>query len=129
MSGRTNDKLWEESKKKALLTMGNTKGNKWSARASQLAGLYYRQGGGGYTGTKTQAQKDLTKWTLQNWQTKSGKPSLMTGERYLPEKAIKALSDKEYKLTSKLKKEGMSKGIQYVPQPKEIIKKVRKFIK
>ena len=102
---------------------------KWSARAGQLAGLYYRQAGGGYTGVKTQAQKDLTKWTLQNWRTKSGKPSLMTGERYLPEKAIKALSDKEYKLTSKLKKEGMSKGIQYVAQPKAIIKKVRKYIK
>ena len=125
MSGRTNDKLWEESKKKALLTMGG----KWSARAGQLAGLYYRQAGGGYTDVKTQAQKDLTKWTLQNWRTKSGKPSLLTGERYLPQKAIMALTDKEYKLTSKLKKEGMSKGIQYVPQPKDIVKKVRKYIK
>jgi hypothetical protein len=124
MSGRTNERLWEESKKKAIAMMGG----KWSARAAQLSGLYYRQSGGGYTEKKTQAQKDLTKWTLQNWRTKSGKPSLMTGERYLPEKAIKALSDKEYKLTSKLKKEGMAKRIQYVAQPKAIIKKVRKYI-
>jgi len=124
MSGRTNDKLWEESKKKALAMMGG----KWSARTAQLSGQYYRQAGGSYTGEKTKAQKDLTKWTLQNWQTKSGKPSLLTGERYLPEKAIKALTDKEYKLTSKLKKEGMAKGIQYVKQPKAIIKKVRKYI-
>jgi ribosomal protein L13E len=123
-SGRTNDKLWEESKKKAIEKMGG-----FSARAIQLAGLYYRQAGGGYTEVKTQAQKDLTKWAEQNWRTKSGKPSLLTGERYLPEKAIKALTDKEYKLTSKLKKEGMAKGIKNVPQPKEIIKKVRKYIK
>jgi hypothetical protein len=122
---RTKPDLWEQSKKEAIKTMGG----KWSARAAQLAGRIYREKGGGYVGPKTQAQKDLTKWTLQNWRTKSGKPSLLTGERYLPEKAIKALSDKEYKLTSKLKKEGMSKGIQYVPQPKDIIKKVRKYIK
>ena len=35
-------------------------------------------------------------WTKQKWRTKSGKPSTQgpkaTGERYLPEKAIKALS-------------------------------------
>jgi hypothetical protein len=121
---RTKPDLWEQSKKEAIKKLGG-----FSARAMQLAGRIYREKGGGYVGPKTQDQKDLTKWTLQNWRTKSGKPSLLTGERYLPEKAIKALSDKEYKLTSKLKKEGMSKGIQYVPQPKAIIKKVRKYIK
>ena len=40
-------------------------------------------------------QKSLNAWTKQNWRTKSGKPSTQgpkaTGERYLPEKAIKAL--------------------------------------
>jgi hypothetical protein len=121
---RTKPDLWEKSKKEAIKRMGG-----FSARAMQLAGRIYREKGGGYVGPKTQAQKDLVKWGEQNWTTKSGKPSLLTGERYLPEKAIKALSDKEYKLTSKLKKEGMSKGIQYVPQPKAIIKKVRKYIK
>ena len=38
----------------------------------------------------------LVAWTKQKWRTKSGKPSTQgskaTGERYLPEKAIKALS-------------------------------------
>jgi hypothetical protein len=46
----------------------------------------------------TLAQKSLNEWTDQKWRTKSGKPSTQgkdaTGERYLPEKAIKALSDK-----------------------------------
>ena len=45
-------------------------------------------------------QKSLAKWTKQKWRTKSGKPSTQgrkaTGERYLPEKAIKALSASEY---------------------------------
>ena len=44
--------------------------------------------------TLKKPQKSLKKWTKQNWRTKSGKPSTQgskaTGERYLPEKAIKA---------------------------------------
>ena len=35
------------------------------------------------------SQKSLKNWTKQKWRTKSGKPSAKTGERYLPEKAIK----------------------------------------
>ena len=42
------------------------------------------------------SQKSLVNWTKQKWTTKSGKPSTQgskaTGERYLPEKAIKAIS-------------------------------------
>ena len=40
-------------------------------------------------------QKSLKKWTKQKWRTKSGKPSLQTGERYLPEAAIKSMSPQE----------------------------------
>ena len=40
------------------------------------------------------SQKSLKSWTKQKWRTKSGKPSAKTGERYLPEKAIKSLSSK-----------------------------------
>ena len=43
-------------------------------------------------------QIDLLAWTKQKWRTKSGKKSSITGERYLPEKAIKTLSSFEYKL-------------------------------
>ena len=49
-------------------------------------------------------QIDLLAWTKQKWRTKSGKKSSITGERYLPEKAINILSSAEYRLTSKLKK-------------------------
>ena len=37
-------------------------------------------------------QKSLKDWGDQKWLTKSGKPSSKTGERYLPEAAIKSLS-------------------------------------
>jgi hypothetical protein len=123
MSGRTNDILWEESKKEALKRMGGL----FSARAMQLAGKIYREKGGGYTGEKTKAQKDLTKWTKEDWRTKSGGLSRETGERYLPAKAIEALSGAEYGATTRLKREGMKQGKQYVKQPKTIIEKVKKF--
>jgi|TARA_R100000008_G_C3515355_1_gene131022 hypothetical protein len=72
-------------------------------------------------------QISLKKWSNQKWRTKSGKPSAKTGERYLPEKAIKALSPAEYAATTKAKREGTKKGKQFVKQPKSIAKKVRRF--
>lgn len=72
-------------------------------------------------------QKSLKKWTEQKWRTKSGKPSTQgskaTGERYLPEKAIKSLSSSEYAATSKKKREDTKKGKQHSSQPKKIAKK------
>ena len=59
--------------------------------------------------------------------TKSGKPSSKTGERYLPEKAIKALSSSEYARTSAAKRKGKAQGKQFVKQPKSIANKVRKY--
>ena len=47
------------------------------------------------------SQRSLRAWTKQKWRTKSGKKSSETGERYLPEKAIKALSAEEYARTTK----------------------------
>ena len=72
-------------------------------------------------------QKSLKKWTKQKWRTKSGKPSAKTGERYLPDKAIKSLSDAEYAATTRAKRKGTKAGKQHVAQPKKVAKKVRKF--
>ncbi len=72
-------------------------------------------------------QISLKAWIKQRWRTKSGKKSSVTGERYLPEKAIKKLSNSEYKLTSKLKKKTMKKGKQFSKQPKFIVNKVRMY--
>ena len=74
-------------------------------------------------------QKSLKKWSKQKWRTKSGKPSGKTGERYLPEKAIKALSNKEYAATTKKKREDTAKGKQHSKQPKRIAKKTRSYRK
>ena len=73
------------------------------------------------------SQKSLKKWTKQKWRTKSGKKSAKTGERYLPEAAIKALSPKEHASTTRAKRRGTKKGKQFVKQPKRIAKKVRKY--
>ena len=72
-------------------------------------------------------QKSLKDWGDQKWQTKSGKPSSKTGERYLPEKAIKALTPAEYAATTKAKRAGKAKGKQFVAQPKSIAKKTAGF--
>ena len=64
---------------------------------------------------------------MQNWRTKSGKKSSITGERYLPEKAIKILSNFEYRLTSKAKRKATKKGKQFSKQPKYIANKIRQF--
>ncbi len=75
----------------------------------------------------TASQKSLKDWGKQKWRTKSGKPSSKTGERYLPEKAIKALSSSEYARTSAVKRKGTTAGKQFVKQPKSIANKVRKY--
>lgn len=73
------------------------------------------------------SQRSLKKWTKQKWRTKSGKKSSETGERYLPEAAIKSLSSAEYAATTKAKREGTKKGKQFVRQPKSIAKKTARF--
>ena len=110
---------WARAKARAKAKMGG----KHSARAMQLATKYYKDSGGTYKGKKKATNK-LSKWTKQKWKTKSGKPSSKTGERYLPEKAIKALSPKEYAATTKAKRAGTT---QFVKQPKKIAKKTRKY--
>ena len=72
-------------------------------------------------------QQSLKDWTAQKWRTKSGKPSSKTGERYLPEAAIKALSSQEYAATTKAKRAGKAAGKQFVKQPKGIAKKTARF--
>lgn len=114
--------------------MAGSKGGKpgqWSARKAQLLAQAYEKAGGGYTGPKTGKQKSLSKWTKEEWGTKSGKPSTQgpkaTGERYLPKKARQALSSKEYAATSAAKREGTKKGKQFVAQPKKVAKKTARY--
>ena len=72
-------------------------------------------------------QQSIKDWTAQKWRTKSGKPSSKTGERYLPEAAIKALSPSEYAATTRAKRAGKKAGKQFVAQPKTVAKKTARF--
>jgi len=72
-------------------------------------------------------QKSLKDWTDQKWRTKSGKPSSKTGERYLPEAAIKALSPAEYAATTRAKRAGKASGKQFVKQPPKVAAKTARY--
>jgi hypothetical protein len=72
-------------------------------------------------------QKSLSDWGKQDWRTKSGKPSSETGERYLPAKAIKALTPAEYAATTKAKREATKAGKQFAKQPKKVAEKIKSF--
>ena len=73
------------------------------------------------------SQRSLKAWSKQKWRTKSGKKSSETGERYLPEKAIKSMSASEYARTTAAKRKGKAAGKQFVKQPKSIAKKTAKY--
>ena len=127
----TKSSLRERIKNRIMAGSKGGKPGQWSARKSQLLSQQYKKAGGGYIGPKTKKQKSLSKWTKEEWGTKSGKPSTQgpkaTGERYLPKKALSSLSAKEYASTTRAKREGMKKGKQFVKQPKKIAKKTARY--
>ena len=81
--------------------------------------------------TLKKSQRSLDAWGKQKWRTKSGKPSTQgskaTGERYLPEKAIKALSSSEYAASSAAKRKATKRGKQFSKQPSKTAKKTSRF--
>jgi len=128
---RTDEAKWKRIVASVKAGSKGGKSGQWSARKAQLATQQYKKAGGGYKGKKTKAQKSLSKWTREDWGTKSGKPSTQgskaTGERYLPKKARERLSASEYAATTRAKREGTKKGKQFVKQPKKIAKKTAKY--
>ena len=106
-------------KYKASIDCANPKG---FSQKAHCAGKKKMAGGG-----LAAPQQSLKSWGDQKWTTKSGKPSSKTGERYLPEKAIKALSPAEYAATTKAKRAGKAAGKQFVAQPKSVAKKTAGF--
>lgn len=77
------------------------------------------------------SQQSLKDWTEQKWRTKSGKPSTQgseaTGERYLPAKAIEAMSSSEYAATTAKKREDTKEGKQFSKQPKKAADTARQY--
>ena len=76
-------------------------------------------------------QKSLVDWGKAKWRTKSGKPSTQgpeaTGERYLPEAAIKAMPASTYAASSVAKRKATKAGKQFSKQPDSAAKIARKF--
>lgn len=122
--------LRDSIKERVLAGSKGGKPGQWSARKAQIVAQEYEKAGGGYSGEKTKGQKSLSKWTKEEWGTKSGKPSVQgsdaTGERYLPKKARESLSAAEYAATSAKKRSDTAAGKQFSKQPKKIAAKTAK---
>ena len=126
---RANPKLWEKIKNEVMAeSVGGTDAGYWSARKAQIAVKRYKDAGGRYVGKKS-PQNSLTQWSKEQWRTKSGSPSSLTGERYLPTKAILALSPQKYRQTSLKKKRDMDNDIHYSKQPADVAKTTKKYRK
>lgn len=131
MTAYTKPALRERIKDRVMAGSKGGSPGQWSARKAQLVAAEYEKAGGGYRGGKTGAQKSLTKWTGEDWGTKSGKPSTQgpkaTGERYLPKAAREALSPAEYAATTRAKREATKRGEQFAKQPKKIAAKTAAY--
>lgn len=119
---KTDPALWEKVKKHITKGSKGGQAGQWSARKAQMAVAEYKQEGGGYKGSKA-ADNHLTEWTEEEWDTRSGKPSGETGERYLPKAARKSLSAEEYDRTTARKRADTRKGRQFSRQPADVARK------
>jgi hypothetical protein len=111
---------WSDKRKKSI----NCDSPKGFSERAHCAGRKKMAGGG-----LAASQRSLKAWGDQEWTTKSGKKSSETGERYLPKRAIQALSPAEYAATTRAKRAGKAQGKQFVPQPKGIKAKVKPYRK
>ena len=111
---------WSDKRKKSI----NCESPKGFSEKAHCASKKKMAGGG-----LAKSQQSLKAWGDQEWTTKSGKKSSETGERYLPKKAIEALSPQEYAATTRAKRQGKAQGKQFVPQPKTVKAKVKPYRK
>lgn len=81
----------------------------------------YKKRGGGYTTDKNnqeQSQKNLDKWTEEDWQTKEGSGNAKqedgTEKRYLPKKAWEQMTEEEKQATDEKKVDESKEGKQHV---------------
>lgn len=120
--GRTDPKLWTRSKRQAVAKLHG----RFSARAMQLAARLYRDAGGRYCGTKTRAQRSMTKWTREDWKTAPGADVVackrvrgkVVCDRYLPAAAWKSLTPAQRKATRAKKQAGRSQWVANAPAAK-----------
>jgi hypothetical protein len=118
----TDPDLREKIKEEIKASDKGGKPGQWSARKSQLLTKEYEKRGGGYTGNKGESQKNLEKWTEEDWQTQEGDSRARSGDetaRYLPKEAWEKLSDDEKRETENKKHEGSRQGQQHVANTDE----------
>jgi hypothetical protein len=127
--GRTDPKLWERAKKKAIKKLGG----RFSARAMQLAGKIYRDEGGKYCGKRTKRQKSLSKWTAEDWRTVTGEKACRTTksgsircDRYLPAEAWKKLTKAQVAETRRRKVSSRRQFVSNAPAAKRAGAAVRR---
>jgi hypothetical protein len=118
----TDSDLREKIKEEIKASDKGGKPGQWSARKSQLLTKEYEKRGGGYKGDKDESQKNLEKWTEEDWQTQEGDSRARSGDetaRYLPKEAWEKLSDDEKRETENKKREGSRQGQQHVANTDE----------
>lgn len=118
--------LWESIKEKVQAGSKGGKPGQWSAIKAMIASKEYKARGGQYKGRPNRGT-GLQKWMAEDWQTKSGKPSSQTGERFLPKKAIEALTPAQYAATTAKKRKDTKKGKQFSKQPASIAEIVKQY--
>jgi hypothetical protein len=116
----TNPSLRNKIKNQVMASSQGGRPGQWSARKAQLVAQKYKKAGGGYSGAKTAAQSNLTKWTKEKWKTSDGKEAIRKDKttRYLPERAWANLSAAEKAATNKKKIEASKRGKQFVANTK-----------
>lgn len=112
----TNPSLRNKIKNQVMAGSKGGKPGQWSARKAQIVAQRYKASGGGYSGSKTTVQSNLSKWTKEKWTTSDGKPAIRKSgtTRYLPEKAWKDLSPSQKAATNKKKVKASKQGKQFV---------------
>jgi hypothetical protein len=128
-SNYTNNDLREKIKARIKASGDGAKPGQWSAIKSMRLAKEYKAAGGGYQNNapKSKPQKNLVKWQSEKWRTKSGKPSRETGERFLPKKAIDAMSPQMYAASTRAKRAGTKAGKQHVPQSSNAVKIANRY--
>ena len=119
----TDPELREQIKEEIKESDKGGKKGQWSARKSQLLTREYEKRGGDYKGEKDELQKNLEKWTDEEWQTQEGDTRARgdDGEtkRYLPKKAWENMSGEEKRETESKKRGGSKRGEQHVANTEE----------
>ncbi|MEO5971030.1 MAG: DUF6321 domain-containing protein [Bdellovibrionia bacterium] len=113
----THPELREKIKAQVMKSDKGGKPGQWSARKAQLVALEYKRQGGKYQSGKKAPQKNLDRWTNEDWTTVNGKRARQptATSRYLPRKAWEQLNPAERRSTDRKKQIASRTGKQFVP--------------